>query len=136
MYNVQNKKNNNNYVIIFNDFNNFFENALAKEMKTNIVDNGNSYHLACEMPGFKKENIKINFENDTLTIIINKNNNNKEEKKNYIVKERYETSLKRSFYLEDVDANSIKAKLEDGILNITLNKLEEKKTPKKIIAIE
>ena len=135
MYNLENKKKN-NYLNIFDDFNNFFENALSKEMKTNIVDNGNSYHLACEMPGIKKENIKINFENDTLSITVSKNNNNKEENKNYIIKERYESSLKRSFYLEDVDANSINAKLEDGILNITLNKVEEKKNPKKIIEIE
>lgn len=135
MYNVQNKKNNNNYLNMFDDFNNFFENALSKEMKTNIEETNDGYNLSCEMPGVKKEDIKINFEDGTFTILVNKKEN-KEEKKNYIVKERCMTSLKRSFYLDDVEPSSIKAKLDNGILNVTMKKLEEKKNPKKIIEIE
>ena len=75
-----------------------------------------------EVPGFNKENIKISLEQKYLTVEINKET--KKEQTKYLLKERYEGKFSRTFYVGTVDRTNIKAKVEDGILTITLPKKE------------
>ena len=135
MYNVENKKNN-NYLNIFDEFNDFFTDVLGKDMKTNILEENNTYVVTSEIPGVAKENVKINVEDNTLTISVAKKETNKDEKKSYLVKEISESALTRQFYLEDMDENNISAKLDNGILTITVGKLKEVKPESRKIMIE
>jgi len=135
MYNVENKKNN-NYLNIFDEFNDFFTDVLGKDMKTNILEENDTYVVTSEIPGVAKENIKINVEDNTLTISVAKKETNQDEKKSYLVKEISESALTRQFYLEDMDENNISAKLDNGILTITVGKLKEVKPESRKIMIE
>lgn len=133
MYNLE--KNNNYGLNLFDDFNDFFCDVLGKDMKTNIMDDGEAYVVTSEIPGVAKENIKIDLEDNTLTINVNKKAQN-ENKKNYIVKEISETTFSRSFYLDDADENNVSAKLDNGILTVRVGKIKEVKPKVKKIAIE
>jgi len=135
MYNLESKKNN-NYLSLFDEFDDFFTDKLGKDMKTNILENDDNYTVTSEIPGVSKENIKIDVADNNLTIGVNKKNTNKDEKKNYLVKEISETSLSRSFYLDDMDENNITAKMDNGILTITVGKIKEVKPQTKRITIE
>lgn len=135
MYNLENKKNN-NYLNIFDEFNDFFTDVLGKDMKTNILEEDNHYILTSEIPGVAKENVKIDVADNTLTISVAKKESSKDEKKNYLVKEISESAVTRQFYLEDMDENSISAKLDNGILTITVGKVKEVKPEVRKIMIE
>ncbi len=130
MYNITNKQNENNLMEAFNDLVNDF---YSKDMKTNIVDEGDYYLLTSDVAGYKKEDIDIKFTNNILTIKALNNKNC--ENKNYLIKERLCHEVTRKFVFDDVDSNSIKAKINDGILEITLSKVK-KEDKNKYITIE
>lgn len=94
-------------------------------MKTDIYEKDNKYVLEIELPGLKKENIIVNYENSYLTIIgLRKTNNNK-----YVRKERNIGQLKRVFYIGEKKQKDIKAAYNNGILYITFPKeINVKKT--------
>ncbi len=133
MYNLENKKN--NYLNLFDGFDDLFNGMLEKDMKTNIVENDDNYIITSEIPGVLKEQVNINVEDSTLTIKVNKQDV-KEEKKNYIVKERVEKEVSRSFYLDNMNEDEIEAKMDNGILTIKVNKLKDIKPKQKTITIE
>lgn len=130
-------KNARNYDVL-DEVNNFFNEAISKEMKTDIEEKEDRYIITCEVAGIKKENVSINVDDENLTIEVNEtldnNEKNNNEKKNYVVKERSSKYYSRSFYLDGIDENSIKAKMENGILTIEAMKVKKPET-KKIIEI-
>ena len=85
------------------------------------------------MPGFKKEEIDITLENQTLTIAAERRHENAQEKKgDWLLNERRYARFLRSFTLPPtVDDQKVDAKLVDGVLTVVLNKREETK-PRKI----
>ena len=91
--------------------------------------------VECELPGFKKEEIEISYEDKVLTVSAKKDEKTEENKNenSYIIKERHTQSVSRSFIVENIDEENIKAKYEDGILVVTLNKKLPEKVDKKII---
>ena len=109
-------------------------------MKTDIREKENSYELAVDLPGFKKDEISIDLSNGYLTIEAAKGLDKDEEDKKgrYIRRERYTGSMSRSFYVgEGVRPEDVKGKFENGILQISLPKAEQKKLPAQtMIAIE
>ena len=136
MYNLENK-NNNNYLSMFDDFNSFFDEVLGKDMKTKILEKDDAYVLTSEIPGVAKENIKIDVADNNLTISVSKKNNKEtKEKKNYLVKEISEASYNRTFYLENMDEDNISAKMDNGILTITVGKVKEVKPKVRMISID
>lgn len=89
-------------------------------------------YLEADLPGFKKEEIDITLEKQVLTITAAKKEATEEKKGEYLLRERHQTSVSRSFKLPPtIDEGSVDAKLVDGILHLTLNKREESK-PRKI----
>ena len=118
---------------LLDEVNNFFNEAISKEMKTDIEEKDDRYIITCEVAGIKKENVSINVEDENLTIEVNETLDNND-KKNYVVKERSSKYYSRSFYLDSIDENSIKAKMENGILTIEAMKVKKPET-KKIIEI-
>lgn len=121
--------------------NGFFRNGLGfnngefNYLKTDIYEQDNTYYLKIEVPGIEKENIQIDYENGYLTVSV-KQENILEEANEYIRKERVMSEKERTFYVGDVNEDSIKANCQNGILTITLDKKEEKKDTKKQIIIE
>ena len=110
-------------------------------MKTDIKENEGGYDLAVELPGLKKEDMKIELQDGYMTITAEskREDGEKDEKGNYIRCERYYGKSSRSFYVgEAVTQEDIKAKYEDGILKISVPKKELKpEVPEtKYIAIE
>ena len=110
-------------------------------MKTDVKETDDGYQVAVDLPGFKKDEIKIKLENGTLTINaakgLDKDEKNKEGK--YVRRERYAGSMSRSFYVGDgVSQEDIKAKFENGVLTLDVPKKEAKPAAeeKKTIAIE
>ena len=98
-------------------------------MASDLCENDKAYMLTCDVPGVKKENINISFENRTLTVSIKAED--EDDKKNYIRKENYSAQYSRSYYLADGDESSIKAKLENGVLRVIvgkINQVQEKQT--------
>ncbi len=98
-------------------------------MKTDIKENEGGYDLAVELPGLKKEDMKIELKDGYMTITAEskREDGEKDEKGNYIRCERYYGKSSRSFYVgEAVTQEDIKAKYEDGILKISVPKKELK----------
>ncbi|MTI71343.1 MAG: Hsp20/alpha crystallin family protein [Firmicutes bacterium] len=100
--------------------------------KVDVKEKENSYLLEAELPGVKKDNINIEYENNYLTISAKREDEFKKEEENYIRRERRLGEFKRSFYIDDVDEDNINATFKDGILEIELIKTEKKKSNKKI----
>lgn len=103
----------------------------------NIKDNTENFELELAVPGGKKDDFKVEVDNDILTISSEVKTESKESKENYTRKEFSYTSFKRAFTLpETVDGGKIDAKYEDGILRVTLPKKEEAlPEPKRFITI-
>ena len=90
--------------------------------RTDVIDTGDTFKLESELPGFKKEDIKIDIENDCLTISAERKADNKEEKDSYVKRERYYGSFSRSFDVSGINVDGIEASYTDGMLNVTLPK--------------
>ena len=122
----------------------FFDPILTKKssniMKTDVTEKDGNYLLDMELPGYGKEDIKIELKDGYLNVSASKNTSNeeKDDKGNVIRQERYTGSCSRSFYVGDgVKETDIKAKFENGELKIVVpidapKEVEEKK----FIAIE
>ncbi|SDZ27833.1 HSP20 family protein [Proteiniborus ethanoligenes] len=96
------------------------------QIKVDIKEKDSEYILEAELPGVNKENLNVEIKDDMLTISVEKNEQFEEEKENYIRKERRFGSLSRSFYVDNIKAEDIKANFDNGILSISLPKKEVK----------
>lgn len=98
-------------------------------MKTDVRENGDKYEVSVELPGFDKDEVKVELQDGYLTISAEKglDKENKKDKK-YLRKERYEGALSRSFYVgEDVTEKDISASYKNGVLTLELPKKDQKK---------
>ena len=109
-------------------------------MKTDVRETDNSYELDIDLPGFKKDEIKVELDNGYLSISAAKGLDKDEEKKDgkYIRRERYAGSMNRTFYVgSQLTQQDIQAKFEDGILKISVPKKDVQQIEQnKYIAIE
>ena len=105
-------------------------------MKTDICENEKEYLVTVDVPGVDKNNISVDFDDNTLTIEINQENEKDNSDKSYIRKERSSFSMSRSYYLENGTEEGIKAKLDNGVLNIVIPKTNKPAQNKKLISIE
>ena len=88
-----------------------------------------SYELAVDLPGFKKDEINLDIKDGYLTVSAEKGLDKKEEdKKGRILRqERYAGVCSRSFYVGNVKPEDVKAKYESGVLSVVLPKVDQKK---------
>ena len=109
-------------------------------MKTDVRETDNSYELDIDLPGFKKDEIKVELDNGYLSISAAKGLDKDEEKKDgkYIRRKRYAGAMNRTFYVGDnLTQQDIQAKFEDGILKISVPKKDVQQIEQnKYIAIE
>jgi len=112
----------------------FFDSNIGMGMKTDIKELDDKYEMAVEMPGFNKEDIQIKMEDGYITISASKEEK-EEDKKSYIRKERT-ISCNRSYYVGNVKEDTIKAKYDNGILDISIPKEVEEPAKESKILIE
>ena len=109
-------------------------------MKTDVRETEGSYELDVDLPGFKKDEVNVELNNGYLTIeaakSLDKDDTDKQGR--YIRQERYAGSMSRSFYVgEGLEPKDIRAKFENGILQLSIPKSAPKQLPKTTaIAIE
>ena len=99
-------------------------------MKTDIRETDGSYELDVDLPGFKKDEIKVQLKDGYLTLSAAKglDKDEQDKKGNYIRRERYAGACSRTFYVgEDLEQADIKASFKHGILKLSVPKKEEKK---------
>ena len=114
----------------FREMENFFAPFRAVDLRTSrafrtdIRDTGKAYELEAELPGFAKEDIALDIEDDILTIRAEHSENceKNDEDGRYLCRERSWGSYERRFDLSGVDQDEIRAKYENGILQLTLPK--------------
>ena len=109
-------------------------------MKTDIKEHKDSYSIIVDLPGYEKDNIKIDINDGYLTIdAIESSNEEEKEKGKFVRKERYYGECKRSFYVgEEIEAEDVKASFKNGTLKLVVPKKEPRKEieNKKYIQIE
>ncbi len=112
----------------------------ANVMKTDVHEHDEGYEVDIDLPGFKKDEIKLDLENGYLSVSAAKGieKEDKDKKGRLIRQERYSGAMQRSFFVGDaITEEDIKAKFEDGVLRLSIPKKEAPKIPeKKTIAIE
>jgi HSP20 family protein len=108
---------------------------MSDTFKLDIEETETEYLIEAEMPGIAKDEIDISMDGDHLTIAVNREEEADNRQKNYIHKERRVSSVRRSIRLTDVKMEDIKAKVDNGILHITIPKNEQVINQRKI-AIE
>lgn len=121
---------------LFNDhfMREFFDMDVAPEMRVDVREKDGAYLLEADLPGVKKEDISLDVNDDVLTISADINQEKKETKEGYVCSERRCGHVERSFNLEGIDVNGIKADYRHGVLMVRLpkEKVEEKKNGFKI----
>ena len=113
---------------IFNDP--FFNTNDSKIMRTDIKEHDDYFELLIDLPGFNREDIKMNIENGYLMINAKTSSDDEEKDKKgkFVRKERYYGECSRSFYIgEDINEEDIKANFKNGTLKIEVPKKEERK---------
>ena len=113
----------------------------ARLMKTDIKDVDGNYELSIDLPGFHKEDVKIQLKDGYLNIQASRTENKDEKDNNgkYVHRERYTGQCSRSFYVgKELEHEDIHAKYDNGVLTVTFPKEAKKKVPeeKKFISIE
>ena len=98
-------------------------------MQADVTESENDYTVEMNLPGVKKENVKIELKDGYLIVNATTKSETKEEdkKSKYIRRERYSGSGSRTFYVgKELTQEDIKAKFEDGVLKLTVPKVEKK----------
>ncbi len=117
-------------------FDDFLSTKKEQNMKCDIYEENDNYHIEVDIPGFDKKDISVEVKDGYLTISAVKNNEveDKDSKRNYIRRERVYGKYERSFYVGDLDEDKINAEFNNGMLKIIVPK-KEKQENKKIIEI-
>lgn len=104
--------------------NNFWQD---RSLATDIKEFDSYYEVKADLPGINKEDIKVTYANNTLTIRAKHtaNNEEKDDDGHYLRRERTSSTYERSFAMKDIDEENIKATFENGVLTLEL--------PKKIV---
>jgi HSP20 family protein len=94
-------------------------------MRVDVIRQEEEYLLTADLPGAKKEDVKIQITDGVMTISAEINSEKKEEKEGYIYSERRSGRMERSFSLEGINEDGITAAYENGVLTIHLPRVKE-----------
>lgn len=111
---------------LFNNFlgDNFFSPAVINTsgFKVDLKEDENAYTLEADLPGVKKDDIALDYENNYLTISAKRDETIEKKDDNYVRHEIRYGQFKRSFYVDNVDKSAIDASFADGVLKVILPK--------------
>ena len=100
-----------------------FSSRTTHPLKCDIYEKDDKYYVEVDLPGFKKEDIKVSLKNGYLE--INASRKDECEDKNYLRKERRLFDISRTFYLGKVDDENVLASYKDGVLEIIVSKQKD-----------
>jgi HSP20 family protein len=139
------KKNDDLFGQMLKSFNEAFDQTLLapldgrnQSFRTDIREKDNAYLIEAELPGFSKEDIEIDVNDKYLTIRAKRENvqEHKDESDKVIRRERHYGQFVRQFYVENIEEDDIKAKLQDGVLKLEIPKRAKNEPARKRIGIE
>lgn len=134
------RRKDNDELSLFDAFDDFFRPAFLDEvndLKTNIKETSNGYELAVEVPGYKKDEIKVSLENGYLTVSCARGGKEESKDDDRWLRKEISESCSRSYYVgDDITQEQIKAKYENGILNLSVPKSAPKQIKSNYIDIE
>ncbi len=108
-----------------------------QSFRADVKETNDAYIVQADLPGFKKEDITVDLENDYLTIRAERQAAEEEKDGDRLIRsERHYGSFTRRFYVNGINEEEVKASLEDGVLTIELPKKERGTDEKKRIDIE
>lgn len=105
------------------DFFNFGD--MGDNFKADIRETEGEYLVEAELPGVDKNDIVLDYNNNTLTISAKREEVAEDNSSNYLRKERRYGEFSRSFYVDNVDQSGIQARFKDGMLQIIMPKLNK-----------
>jgi HSP20 family molecular chaperone IbpA len=100
-------------------------------MRSDIYEKDDNYFIEIDVPGFRKENVTMDYDDGYLKI-SGKREEATEENTNYLHRERYSGEFSRSYYIGNIEESKIKATFDNGTLRVTFPKEEPKSTAKQI----
>ena len=115
---------------LVNEFNNMFYDGGYKGFPLDVIEEDNGFKVIAEIPGVKKEDIQIEFEDGVLAISATMHKFDKNTK--YLIHERRNQKLRRTINFGDINEDSIKASYDNGLLVVDLLVKKEEKTKKTI----
>lgn len=120
-------------LMLFDEMNDFMNSVFGASrfsgewMKTDIAETDKEIRLVMDLPGVRKEDVKISLENSILTVSAERNIEYDKET-NVVLKERVSSSVKRSFRLPSkITSENIHAKYDNGVLTVVIDKPEDTK---------
>ena len=115
----------------------FFETTL-EQFKTDIKDDGDSYSLQADLPGFDKKDIHLDLNNDVLTISAERHSEHedKDKKGKFVRCERSYGTYTRQFDVSNINTDAMKAKYENGVLTLNMPKKSAQLPTAKRVEIE
>ena len=123
----------------YNMLDDFFNDGISSSrslstdtFKLDIVEKDKEYTIEAELPGVKKDEIELDINADTLCITVKHTVEANEEDASFILRERRCNTMGRLIHLENTVPDGITAKLDSGILTITIPKNVKAKTSRKI----
>jgi len=107
---------------ILDDFFNdeFFLPSFNSNSHLDVYQEDNKYVVEVDLPGYKKEEINMSFNNDLLTIKAEHKEEKKEDTKKYIYRSRSQSMFTRQIRFNNIDHSTIDAKFEEGVLKVIL----------------
>lgn len=118
-------------------FNSEIADTTSFRPRTRITENKDNFFINLEMPGIPKENVKIEVENNLLSVKGEKKAEHKTEDTNLVMNEIVYGEFCRTFNLsKDIKVDDIQAEFKDGLLIVTLPKVEEAKPVVKEIKVK
>ena len=109
-------------------FDNFFNDDFtaafngSNDIKADVRETNEAYLVEAELPGVNKEDLRLDYDNNYLTISAMKNETFEDRQDNYLRQERHYGQIARSFYFDNVNKNKIQARFQNGVLDIILPK--------------
>lgn len=109
------------------DFEEFFSpQEKTTDFKVDLKDCGDHYQLKADMPGVKKEDIKVDYDEGNLIIrAVHHTEKKQKDEQGFLINERYEGTYQRVFHFDDADPKEINAAYANGELDISLKKIKQ-----------
>lgn len=128
------------YLLSDDFFRNFFapfaSDSLSNGFRVDVRDMGDKYLMEADLPGLKRDQVKIDVDDGVLTIRAEMDESKNEEKDNFVMCERRYGKMRRSFNVTGVDESNITAEFIDGVLKLNLPKRAERQQTGRSIEIE
>ncbi len=103
-----------------------FQRSLAADtFKIDVQEKEKEYLIEAELPGFTRDEVKVQVEEGRLKIAVSREEASEEQDKHYLHRERRRTSMQRNIHLGESAGEGIRAKLDNGVLTIVVPKKEK-----------